>query len=504
MPKAKVMLISFVFFIIVSFAARANNIQVSSGALSNVDTTAKTAVVNFDISWENSWRHNINYDSAWVFVKYSTDSGVTWNHATLKASGTNPSGFSTGTGTSVDIIVPSDLTGCFIQRATAGSGSLDTQGAGLVWDYAADGVSDGASVEIKVFAVEMVYIPQGSFYIGDGNGASQSLGSFYQSANTAVEIDATLKGTIKCGDTSYDDSVLETTGIGIDGDGGLDTDNNGTIDNADFPTGYNAFYMMKYELSEGQWVDFFNILTSAQKTQRDITDSTGKNSDGVVYRNTVAWTTGDATTTRPDRACTYLSWADVIAYADWAALRPMTELEFEKAARGSGQPVLYGYAWGTDTIVADSSLTISGTEDGTETITTDLSLGACLYGNNAHTGGDGGTGPLRCGIFATGASTKVTAGASYYGVMELSGNVYERPVTVGHADGRNFTGTHGDGDLSTPNSDWPGDDAVGGGLRGGFWYGDESVARVSYRGSAAYPLTGRYYSYGGRCVRASP
>ena len=31
---------------------------------------------------------------------------------------------------------------------------------------------------------------------------------------------------------------------------------------------------------------------------------------------------------------TYISWPDLLAYADWAALRPITELEYEKAARG--------------------------------------------------------------------------------------------------------------------------------------------------------------------------
>ena len=45
-----------------------------------------------------------------------------------------------------------------------------------------------------------------------------------------------------------------------------------------------------------------------------------------------------------------LSWPDLCAYADWAALRPMTELEYEKACRGPNNPVLGEYAWGNTSI----------------------------------------------------------------------------------------------------------------------------------------------------------
>ena len=505
MPKLLFILILLFPFIMVALMVGANNIDVvlSGGSLVNLDTAGGTVKVQFDISWENFWRNSRNYDSAWVFVKYSADSGSTWSHATLKASGTNPTGYSTGTGTNIDIVVPLDKKGCFIQPSASGSGTLDTDSLKLVWDYSADGVSSTDTVRVKVFALEMVYIPEGSFYAGDGTAASGGTNShFYDAGNppnavlitsTQPYIDSSTTSST-AGDIRW---VAESGAAGV-------LPANRTQLNADYPTGYKAFYMMKYEVSEGQWVDFFNTLTAAQKTERDITDSTGKNSDTVVYRNTVSWTSGDAATTRPDRACNYINWADVAAYTDWAALRLFTELEFEKAARGSGQPILFECAWGTATIVPDASLTISGTEDGTETITTDLSLGACLYGNNVHTGGDGGTGPLRCGIFAVSSSTRVTAGAGYYGVMELSGNLYERPVTVGNTDGRDFIGTHGDGDLSTSNSDWPGADAVGGGFRGGSWDYDVTHARVSHRYYAASTVALRYYYYGGRCVRASP
>ena len=39
----------------------------------------------------------------------------------------------------------------------------------------------------------------------------------------------------------------------------------------------------------------------------------------------------------PSRPANWISWDDGLAFADWAGLRPMTELEFTKAARGHGR-----------------------------------------------------------------------------------------------------------------------------------------------------------------------
>jgi hypothetical protein len=49
----------------------------------------------------------------------------------------------------------------------------------------------------------------------------------------------------------------------------------------------------------------------------------------------------------------------------------------------------------------------------------------------------------RAGAFATPESDRVAAGASYWGIMDLSGNLAERVVTVGNVAGRRFAGTHG-------------------------------------------------------------
>jgi formylglycine-generating enzyme required for sulfatase activity len=138
---------------------------------------------------------------------------------------------------------------------------------------------------------------------------------------------------------------------------------------AAFPKGFQAHYIRKGEITQGQWVSLFNTLTATQQSTRDITGSPGKNSDNVTFRSNVSWTgSGDATF--PDRgsgatyqggAMNYLGWADVAAYLDWSGLRPMSESEFEKSARGPYRAVSGEYAWGATSITQAASVTDGGT-----------------------------------------------------------------------------------------------------------------------------------------------
>lgn len=480
--------ICFIFFIFCPLflidKAEANNLAVSTVSIESVSLGQVTATVQFNLSWDNSWKTTANYDAAWVFIKYSTNAGVSWSHATLKSSGVNPAGFSSGSGTALDIVVPADKKGAFLRRSANGSGSVSTSSIQFVWDYGADGVISTSTVRVKAFAIEMVYIPTSGFYAGSGGSETSA---FYTYPTTTNAYLISSESAINVGATNgylyYPSSTY----------GG---DQAGPIPAA-FPKGYAAFYMMKYEISQGEYVDFLNTITSTQAATRWTTQTT--------YRQmTLTGTHPNYSASRPDRACNWLSWADLAAYADWAALRPFTELEFEKAARGVSVPTPDEYAWGNTTITA--AAVISGAENGTETITT---IGAnCNYGSTTFTGGDAGQGPLRCGIFATGSSTRVTSGAGYYGVMELSGNLWERPVSAGNATGRAFTGLHGDGALdSTGNANvtaWPGTDAVGAGYRGGTWDGVATYARASDRYHAATADASRGDNKGGRAVRTSP
>jgi len=506
-------------------ALYANNITVSNVTTGTQNLSGDTLIIQFDISWDNSWSDSVNYDAAWVFVKYSLDSGATWNHATLKTSGTNPSGFSQGSGTGLDIVVPTDKKGAFLQRSATGSGTVSATSLQLVWDYGANAVTDDqaghpVTTLLRVLAVEMVYIPGGSYDLGDGSGSSESTNAFHASDNTKVTIGTSLIPNIKVDGNSYDDTQLKESGIGIDGDGGLDTDNDGVIDNASYPTGYSAFYVMKYELSQSQYRDFLNMLTRTQQNAHTASQVANQfalsNTASVDSRNSLrvpasvpsgVITFGcdmdadgvfDETTDGEWIACNYLHWGDVTAYADWAGLRPMTELEYEKACRGTATAVLNEYAWGSTTITQATGIANSGKTN--ETSSNDAN---CTYGNHASV-----QGPLRSGAFADASSTRQNAGASYYGVMELGGNVQERCVTLGNSTGRSFTGIHGDGALDADgNTDvinWPGASATGSGFRGGDWFNTIDSVSVSYRGSAASTDANRAKTYGGRVARSAP
>ena len=160
-------------------SAYANNVSISNVSLASQNSTEGTIVVAFDITWQNSWRNPINYDAVWVFVKYSMDSGSTWEHATMAASGIDPSGFSAGAGTPLELIVPTDKMGCFIQRSEFGAGAVTASDIQLVWDWEADEGQESSALtaRVTVEAVEMVYIPRtNSVFIGDGDGDGHESG----------------------------------------------------------------------------------------------------------------------------------------------------------------------------------------------------------------------------------------------------------------------------------------------------------------------------------------
>jgi len=471
-----------------------NHIQVSNVTLTGLNINSKFIDVECDLSWENGWRDNINWDAAWVFVKYQPVGSGIWHHAwlsTTTSSHTIPSGYTCAVGSTSISDIDRGM-GVFVFRSANGSGSNNLTDLRLRWEYGANGLADGALVAIKVIAIEMVYVPQGPFYLGD---ADQDQVACFYTYGSAEPYHITSETAINIGPVEgylWADGFIESS----------------TLPSA-FPKGYGGFYCMKYEISEGQWVDFFNTLTQAQKQTRDLTNTEqwlGKGGDEVLYRNTIAWSSGDASTMRPDRACNFLSWGDGAAYADWAGLRVMTELEFEKACRGDYY-VDDEFAGGTP--AGNFLQAINGAENGTESIVpTAPILTNCRYNGAILTGGDGGEGPVRCGIFATASSTREMAGASYYGIMDLSGNVEERTVTVANAAGRAFTGLHGDGLLKNDGhadvAFWPDSTGVGGGYRGGSWDLNIADISVSDRHGAGTASSYRNYGYGFRCVRSSP
>jgi formylglycine-generating enzyme required for sulfatase activity len=507
--------IIFLFsFIMAVSLANANNIAISNVSITGQDNAQKFKLIQFDISWDNAWLVNSgpnNWDAAWVFVKYRSkaDNTNTWHHATLHYVNGTGSGDGHTEPLNSNISSSNDTGsggahGVFIHRTNLGQGTVNYTGVRLRWNYGVDGLGDGDNVELCVMGIEMVYVPQGSFVVGSGGGET---GAFYTHPTTTQPYQINSEDAI-------------TVGIGL---GNLyyaaSGDQQGPIP-AGFPKGYNATYCMKYEITQSQYVAFLNRLTYTQQVTRTAVSptlpaGTAAMTTSTLWRNGIEIMTQGVANMTPavyacdftddgnydqlndgqSIACNYLSWADVAAYLDWAALRPMTELEYEKAGRGNQAPVANEYAWGNTSITGATGITNPGSNNEI------ANAGAnCTYNGGVQ-------GPMRSGTFAQALTTRVLSGASYYGIMELSGNLWERPVTVGDPFGRFFSGNNGDGDLSPAGNAntllWPAFNAVGAGFRGGSWDDSELVVRLSDRNGAAFIFFSTA-SLGGRGLRLAP
>ena len=489
-------------------SAGPQSVSIASPSMTDLNVGSGTLAYQFDLSWNYSWRFNTgsaNWDAMWVFMKFKRNGGD-WQHASLMDSGhTAPTGSTIAVGlkdpSAAFNIGTNPGVGAFIYRSGVGSGTTQFNGVKLVWNYSQDGVVAGDSVDFMLHAIHMVHVPSGAFYAGDN---ATSTSSFKQgsSDNDPWYI---------AGESAITTTDSAGSGTGVGGTSAEYYDATGYTIPADFPKGHKAFYAMRYEISQEEWRNFFNTLpiSGSYRSTRDITGASGKNSDSLVSRNNVSWT-GSGSATLPTQTgggtyCTvpmnYLSWEDLSAYLDWAGLRPMTELEYEKATRGTQSVVSGEYAWGSASGTNASGVTNGG-------------LGSEVPSNSsANVNWSGGvSGPLRIGSFAAlsyGRTSRENAGASSWGIMELSGNVRERVVTVGNASGRAFTGAHGDGTLDSNGranaTNWPSSTtASGAGFRGGSWNDASTSARISDRSDATSTDTTRDSSYGGRGVRTAP
>jgi len=497
-----------------------NNLKIANVSLEGRNPSSNSVTVEFDISWDNSWQTKINHDAVWVTVRLNDPAVVPTDKklCQMKESGTNPTGTLIDSDSGLEIVIPQDKMGAFIKLDSYGKkNTAEASDVELMIDYGSCGLDDSNSAAVSVMGIEMVFVPEGAFYAGDNDTSTASLdqGSadsdpWYIASESAISV------------SNPASDGYRYVSAGNSGEGS--TGSSFTLPSS-YPKGYGSFYVMKYEITEEQWVAFANSLpSSAARANRDITNSSHKNSDSVINRNTISCSGSNVTcsTQRPARAVSYLTWMDLAAFLDWAALRPMTELEYEKMSRGPVLPVEGEYAWGSINITSATALS-SGNEDGTEVVTN--SGANAQYGTVILTGGDSvngsgyDQGPLRAGIFATSSSDREGSGAGYYGVLELSGNLSERVVTIGNAAGRNFVETHGDGVLSTvsgyegnaTNADWPGIDALpsrgvtsaeGSGSKGGAWNSASSSLRISDRGDAANASTSATGYAGGRGVRS--
>ncbi|MBI4945453.1 MAG: SUMF1/EgtB/PvdO family nonheme iron enzyme [Bacteroidetes bacterium] len=463
--------------------SRGNAVAISALAVNQTGATGGT--ITFSITWDNSWRDLVNppynWDAVWVFVKFracASGPTVAFTHGTINTTLANHNFDVNTNGAQVEPTTRDGLTIPGIDAATNNTGLMlrrTSDGIGTVTEQitiTVDNLPDNTiPIDTRVFAAEMVYVTGGAVggfhYVGDGSGASSSTGSITTGGgnNTAVTIPNENAITVYC------NSVFGGPARAL---------------TASFPKGYNPFYVMKYEITQGQYTDFLNTLSSAQGVTR-YPGSAG------VNRHTIT-NTGVApqvyTCTRNDRACNVLSWADESAYLDWAALRPLTEMEYEKAGRGFLGKTLNEYAWATITPTYPAAAGISGAENGTETITTANANVCC---NNVNfTSGDNGQGPLRVGIFAKATTTtRLQTGASYFGVMEMTGNVEEYYIGIyaGIAGQVSNAGVLlGDGSLTAAGehnvASWPAYNVTAGAVtatvirRGGAW---NVIRYLSYR-----------------------
>jgi formylglycine-generating enzyme required for sulfatase activity len=484
--------------VLMAQVALANNVVVT-----NVDTkwTADTTkiAVRFDLSWDNSWRDATNYDACWIFLKYNLQGTNTWKHCTLGGSGVNPPGFSAGSDTNLQIVVPSDRKGAFIQLAATGGGSIVSTNVQFIWEFTTDGVPSDANVKINVFAIEMVYVSQGSFDVGSGGYEFHHLYKYVNGTTSNQAYTVSSEAAITCGTTA----------------GNLWADNMlvGTVPAA-FPKGYNAFYATKYEVSQRQYCDFLNTLTEAQQNSRtnayvlygsmprQFIKKTGTSPAfyGCDADNDAGLTTNATASLLNESndgewvASVGITWQSALAYWDWAALRPMTELEWEKASRGPMAPVPYEYAWGSDTGV------VGGSYANLSTISETITAGNANLREYVATGGSA----IRCGAYGKATSTRVGAGVSFYGIQDMSGNVADWLIGTSTAAHRGFAGGHGDGTLTAAGAsnvaDWP---TGFGQLRN--YDMNANYYRTSARPFANDSYSGPFYYCGaGPGVRAAP
>ncbi len=457
-----------------------NNIRVD-GKPRVINIISDTAIIEVNLRWDNSWRDDFNWDAAWVFFKFKKR-GLenTWQHAYLSYSGhiLNPSAGNEG-GDYAYMIGASNgkVNGLYVIRNGISEGNVRVR-LQAKWPLAGTGLSksdfgdDLNKIYIGVHGIEMVYVPYGAYYLGDAH----SYKSFAIGDTAAVIIDSEEAFTLSAKDGMSNVWLA-----------------------ASYPKGYAGFYIMKYETSQEQYVEFLNSLTLDQQKSRVTNNDFANMQRGnyvfgnlktpscrngivfieqrkpntpVVFGNNLnpandLFSADDGQTL----ACNYMSVEDMLAYCSWSGLRPMSELEYEKACRRfyPQVPDKGEYAWnmnsGVNSISSLGELNYRGDEREQ----------ALSYSKNVNSGGHI-DGPVRCGMFATAATNQMQAGATYWAVMEMSGNLKELCVNVNY---NNLNGGSCGAGVYNPNLWYTSTSYYG--VRGGGFNSTDDLLRTSDR-----------------------
>lgn len=467
----------FLFFTQTTLVSAGTDLTITNTLLTYDRDVSNHPILTFTLGWKNAWRNSKNHDAVWVFVKLTDTKGKFWHSKILAEE--NEILYNHNGKPGLEIKVPKDQAGLFIQPSSPYRGDvtcrvkvlLDTS----ILSYRGLNLR---TAKVIVEGIEMVFIPFSPFYIGDTDTMAMKYASFYKvgfggkretyqikSENKSISVGKAV------GNLFYAASDISTHG-----------DQSGPVP-ATFPKGVKAFYLMKYEMSQGEYARFLNGIDTAFIATHIIHNESGyyQNKGGIVKRGNLY------KATNTNRPCNFISWDDAMAYADWSCLRPYTELEFSKACRGTAVSERTTYPWGTSSkntlsryINEEGDIQYDGSID--ESGLTDFNL-------EIH-------------------------GASFYWILDLAGGLWERVITIGDSTGRMFMGTHGDGVLKNgfaDNADWPkGNVEKGFGFRGGGFYNHNRSynifnphSPVEYRPYGSWSGPKREMAYGSRLARTA-
>lgn len=493
---------SSITFLCLVYQLSANNLQIQNLVY---DAVAKT--LTFDISWESSFYDENQpylFDLALLFAKYKNSIDPNWYSLPF-----------TSTGHMVNM--PESCTS-LSALSSGGAGAARTNI--ILWNNCthAGAVAFNITLQLsneielvnpsfKVFGLEClyVYVPGEplEFDIGDGVSANR----FHKGDDPAAPFhyDTDIQSSITVGNGAAEINVTSATPLPV------------SLISASYIRPPSI--IMRYEITQQQYVDFLNCLNRTAQNERTGTDISGTDitnryvmsgSATMINRNGIKcdatlpeggpvtfycdYNENDIPNEIDDGqniSANFLSPADLMAYLDWAALKPMNEIQYEFYCRGNAAAVPGEYAWGsTMKTAANLNISASGGPDETPT----------------NVGSDGlfrrSIDPMRTGAAATSTTNRSQAGASYWGIMDLSGNVAE--MVIGTYSSSDFLSIdEGDGVLdmfgNANEDDWPTKLVVK-----GYAPSNVTLSTVSQRlsGSAPYILLNERNSFaGGRGAR---
>lgn len=484
-----------------------------------------------EISWEGSWKTDINCDGVYIFAKAKRKENDEYTSVKLLESSKGEFDYADKStadfkveGNSLGLYIPNTKLGAFVFPVQMCEDKKQSCKISLLCE------GDGEFYDIKIFVIEMVYVPQDGHFVGDSeNGISKGgrlKNCFYKYPDKgAYYIDS--EDEIKFApqeDCLYSD---------MDTPNGRQEETPFVIPK-EFPKGYKAMWYMKYSLNNEQFVMFLNCLTRQQQKTHVMSDISGDyienyfvltNTAEEMDRSAVYCRREGNTTDKPVkfytyapmRSCNAMAYRDVAAFACFSGLRLLTELEYEKACRGTLPAVAGEFAWGSTNIGRVYNFDGADGSGYEKAIAQkEGQLANCNYGEGIAPfekaiktvpDNPGWIGPISSGILGKnevleGYSKRECTGASYYGIMELSGNVWENVVSVGRPEGRKYDGSYGNGKLDENGNhtmeNWPDSEtAVGNGVRGGVFVSpNPDYVRMALRVFAAHTKAEKRYHGG--------